>query len=143
MMGRDSWMSRGAPLSDPRWAPSSDPRWGASTAPCRFAVEPAAHTPHERTHARAAVVPSDVAMEVAPEPLDAVVLGTVGRQEVQDEHADPLEIALGLLALVNHVVVEDQVDPACLRVGRPQLFEERDEPVRVLVIRGRVDKVVL
>ena len=46
-------------------------------------VEP--HVLHQLLHGLAPVVPCDVRMEVLPDPLDAIVIRAVGRQEVEPQ----------------------------------------------------------
>ena len=66
------------------------------------------HSGHEPVHGAAAVVASDVGVQVEPHPLNAIALGTIRRQEVEDEA--PAELRQGLerlLAGMHRGVVED------------------------------------
>lgn len=66
---------------------------------------------HEFGHPTAAVVARDVGMKVEPGALDLVVVRAVRREELQhDASAKLREVALGALATVDDVVVEDDVD---------------------------------
>ena len=92
----------------------------------------------EREHVRAAVVAGDVGMEVLPLPLDAVVVGAVGRQEVESDAAARLrEVLLDGSGRVNAVVVEDDMDAAGFGVLVLQAVEQLEEQSAVLL--GRVD----
>jgi hypothetical protein len=75
---------------------------------------------------RAAMVSSDVVMNISPKAFDAVLLRAVRRKEVeQDLLPDGSEEGLHQLALVDGVVVQDEVDPA----DRPVDLQERAEQV--------------
>lgn len=54
----------------------------------------------------------DVRVDVAPEALDAIHLGRVRRQEVQDEAGRRREIPPHADTQVDPVVVEDQMSPS-------------------------------
>src|SRR5687768_6364758 len=74
-------------------------------------------------------------MELAPQALDAVVLGAVGRQEVEREEIPVLsEEAADALARVDHVVVQDEVDAPRVRVQLTELLEKSQEELRVLAV---------
>ena len=76
------------------------------------------------------MVASDVGVQVPPEALDAIVLGAVGREKVENEEITMLrQLALRLLALVNDVVVEDEVNSVRSRIHFPKALQEYDEPV--------------
>ena len=76
------------------------------------------HLLHELLHRLAAVVASDVGMQVFPSSLDPVVIRAVGRKEVQ---LDPLALRrlqcdFHLLGMVDGVVVEDDMDCLGIRI---------------------------
>ena len=92
-----------------------------------MSVEIAADSVHELPDRAMGMVPRDAGVQVLPLTLDLVVVGAVGRHEVQ---ADPVETRQGELddpALVNDVVVEDDVDGARRAVGLLQGPQEVDE----------------
>src|SRR5580698_10054200 len=63
------------------------------------------------------MVPGDVRVDVEPEALNPIRVGTVGWQKVKDSPVTELgKESLRLLAAVDDEVVEDEVDPTCLRV---------------------------
>ncbi len=85
----------------------------ARDAPPDVALEVVAGPAEQGLHGLAAVVAGDVGVEVLPDALDAVRVGAVGRQEVQDDAAAELfESALRDAGGVDAVVVDDEVDPS-------------------------------
>lgn len=84
-------------------------------------------------HGLAAVVTCDIGMQVLPEALDAIVVGAIGRQEMQDDSAAELgDVALRDVARVDDVVVEDDVDVLRSRVVEQELVEQAAEEQAVL-----------
>ena len=72
----------------------------------------------ELLHVPAAMVSRDGSVEVAPEPLDLVLVGTIGREEMEHNSAVGLFHILACpLAGVNDVVVQDEVNAALFRIG--------------------------
>src|SRR5262245_45426978 len=88
------------------------------------------------------MVAGDVGVHVLPEPLDAVLLGTVGRKEVQpDSSLGTFEISLHSQAAVDREVVEDEVDDPCLWMATLEFREQRKEEVGVLPLRRHEDQL--
>lgn len=86
------------------------------------------HPDHELVHGAAAVIAGDVGVQVEPHPLDAIALGAVRREEVEDESpAEMRERLERLLAGVNRGVVEDEVDTASAPVMTRQTPQQLDE----------------
>src|SRR5437867_9136376 len=103
------------------------------------ALGPATQMPDDTSHqvldGFATVVPRHVRMDLAPHPLDGVMVRTVRGQEVQLEQVPVLP--QGLLhppAGVDAVVVEDQVDPPGPGMILPELREQCQEQVAVLAL---------
>ena len=95
---------------------------GVGVAPALIPdVEIEAHFSHELLHSRTSVVSRHVVVQIFPDPLDAIVVGAVGRQEVELDLArrGRLQCQSDLLAVVDAVVVENEVDPtsAPVRLG--------------------------
>src|SRR5580658_5640188 len=68
-------------------------------------------------HGLAAMIASDVGVQVLPDALDAVGVGAVGGQKVeQDSAAQGVEQASNGVRLVHAVVVDDEMDAASPRV---------------------------
>lgn len=86
------------------------------------------HPGHEPGQGAAAMVPSDVGMQVQPHALDAVSLGAVERQEVKhDASTELLEGLAGLLAGMDGGVVQGEVDAAHVSVLARQAPKQLDE----------------
>ena len=116
--------------------------WYSGSSTISFTSKPVSHPVHERADGSAPVVPRDVGMQVTPEALDLVVVWAVRRQEVKLKDVAILgESALSLLALVNDVVVEDEVDAPGLGIRSAKPREEGNEAVRVLAQAGCPDEV--
>jgi hypothetical protein len=73
-------------------------------------------------------------MEVLPEALDPVVIRRVGRQEVQPDAGESHERASSLVAGVDAVIVEHDVDELRGSVVLMQTVEHRDEEGAVLLL---------
>src|SRR4051812_34604305 len=103
------------------------------------AVEVLAGVVEQAVHRLAVVVACDVGVEVLPNTLDAVRVGAVRRQEVeQDASAQRVESAEGRACRVDGVVVEDDVDaPHVWSVALVQQFKEIAEQCGVLSRRAR------
>lgn len=84
-----------------------------------------------------AVVAGHVGMEVLPEALDAIVVRTVGRKEVELDATQPPQSATRLTALVDAVVVQNDVDAFGVTVVLGQLLEQFHEEGRVLLVGAR------
>ena len=95
------------------------------------------HFGHKLLHSRAAVVTRHVVVQVFPEPLDAIVVGAVRRQEVELDPAGcgRLQGQLNLLAVMDAVVVENDVDPTSVPVRlRDEFVKEIQEQEAVLSV---------
>src|SRR5258705_10412061 len=87
-----------------------------------LAAQVPADLPHQVADCFAAVVPGDVRMHLAPEPLDVVVVGTVRRQEVQSEPVAVLgKVGLNPPAGVDAVVVQQEMKRPEEPVVRPDV----------------------
>ena len=86
------------------------------------------------------MVASDVGVQVEPNTLDAVGVGTIGGQEVQDDTAAQLvEQSQHGASLVHAIVVDDEMDAACTWVaGREKSQQVAKEGRALLVCPGRV-----
>src|SRR5579871_3205538 len=95
-------------------------------------VDVATSIVEETLHGSAAVIAGDVGVQVLPDTLDAVGVGAVRGQEVQDdasgESGERLARAHGL---VDAVVVEDQMHPASMSIAAGQQPEQLTEECRV------------
>src|SRR6266571_8313162 len=79
-----------------------------SSEPGRMAAQVPGDPPHQFVDGSATVIAGDVGVHFAPEPLDAVVLRAIGRQEVQPElDAIFRQVSPHPVAGVDAVVVED------------------------------------
>ena len=81
---------------------------------------------HELLHSRAPVVSCDVVVQVLPDSFDAVVVRAIRWQEVQPYLARSrrLQCQLDLQAVVDAVVVENEMDPTCIPVRLGHEFVE-------------------
>ena len=78
-----------------------------------------------------------VGVEILPDTLDAIGIGAVGRQEMQnDAAAESLQGPLGQESRVNPVVVDDEVDAAGAAVAAGQESEQLAEERGVLARGG-------
>jgi hypothetical protein len=67
------------------------------------------------------VIASDIGVQVEPDAFDAVSIGAIGRQEVQDDAAsEAFDDSTRVAALVDTVVIQDDVDA----LGRAMLSDE-------------------
>lgn len=100
-------------------------------------LQPVIHFFHEFVHGATPMIASDIGVQVAPDSFDAVVIGAVWWQEVQNDPAiQTCQCSLGLKAAVDTIVVEDQMDAFGLRIiSANQLPELENEQLAVLVIR--------
>src|SRR5579883_1683590 len=103
----------------------------AEGAPPTVAVEVEAGAVEQVHHGLAAMVAGDVGVQVLPDALDAVRVGAVGRQEVQDDAATERgEDVARAVRGVDAVVVEHEMDatgtPVAARQQPEQLAEQRD-----------------
>ena len=73
------------------------------------------------------VISRHVGIEILPETLNGVVLWTIGRKEVKPNSAEAMDRPARLVAVVNPVVVEDDVDEASAGADLMELVEERHE----------------
>src|SRR6516164_2485360 len=89
---------------------------------------------HKFLHVLAAVVASNVVVKILPDPLDPIVIGAIRWQKVESHLAAPCgQCQLDLAAVVDLVVVEDDVDPTSLPVGGGhQPVDEQEEQNAVL-----------
>jgi hypothetical protein len=86
------------------------------------------------------MVAGHVVVKLLPEVLDSIVLRTVRREEVLFENiAERLEGDQGPLTGVDDEVVEDEVDALGPRINLPQLTEELDKEITVLLLRRNPD----
>ena len=86
------------------------------------------------------MVPSDMIMHLFPQPLNDVVLGRIGRQEVQDDTVTELGYPfLGLPGFMDDVVVQDEVELFRPAVGCHESFQESQKQAGVLAKGFRVD----
>lgn len=84
--------------------------------------------PHELLEGAAAMVASDVGVEVQPDALNAIGVRAVRRQEVEDNPAaEFLERLSRLLAAVDGGVVQDEVDSWGARVLTGDAPKQLDE----------------
>ena len=85
--------------------------------------------PHEFLDGLTAVVAGHVVVEVLPQPLDAIVIRAVRRQEVELHLPLPGgQGQLDLAAVMDLVIVEDDMDPPRLRVRhRHQPMDQQQE----------------
>src|SRR5713101_5321112 len=85
------------------------------------------------------MISGDVCMELEPEPLDAVLVGTVGGEKVQPDSTSPLgQGGLHDLALMDDVVVEDQVKHPGTAIAPQQSAQQiQEEPAPFLVAFDR------
>src|SRR5271170_5607371 len=100
---------------DPRTGSGGGAKYcaGAGGAPPEIGFKIPAGVGEELLHRLAAVVAGDVGMEVLPDALDAIGIGTVRREEVQnDPAAERVENATSRVRRVDAVVVDDEVDSA-------------------------------
>ena len=82
----------------------------------------------EDFHRWVSVIACDTGVEVLPDSLDSVVVGTVRRQKVEHDTTFELsEEALGNLARVNDVVIHDKMDAASLGAVLDKLCDEVTE----------------
>ena len=100
-------------------------------------LEPVIGLTHQFFHGTALVVAGNVVVKIAPHTFDAIVIGTVRREEVQHDAAvQPRECRFGLNTAVDAVVVEDQVDPlGRWVVAADKLPQLEDEQLAVLAVR--------
>src|SRR5260370_36599980 len=90
---------------------------GDGTLPS-VAIEKATGVVEESAEGQTAMVACDVGVQVLPDALDAVGVGAVGRQEVQDDAATEAGEGLGReTGLVDAVVVEEAGDAARAALG--------------------------
>ncbi len=97
-----------------------------------------AHFSHEFLHSRTAVVTRDVVVQVFPDSLDAIVVGTVRWQEVELNLArrGQLQCQSDLLAVVDAVAVENEVNPTSAPVRLCyELVQEIQEQAAVFPVR--------
>ena len=88
---------------------------------------------HQFLDRLAPVIAGHVRVQVEPHTLDVVVVGAVGREEVEYDTAPKLgQERLGLLARVDDVVVEDEVDAPGAAVLGCQLLDQAAEQVTAL-----------
>lgn len=73
------------------------------------------------------MVASHIRMEVLPETLDAIVVRTVGRKEVESNASKPSQGVAGLATLVDAVVVQNDVDALGIGIVLSQLLKKLDE----------------
>ena len=91
----------------------------------------------------AAVVASDVVVQVLPDTFDPIVVGAARRQKVQLQFPRRLRLhrQLHLQAVVDPVIVEDDMNPFGARVSlRGQLVEQVQEKQAVLPLTGNVNE---
>src|SRR5260370_2329557 len=110
---------------------------GDGTLPS-VAIETATGVVEESAEGETAMVACDVGVQVLADALDAVGVGAVGRQEVQDDAAT--EAGEGLAretGLVDAVVVEDEVDAARASIATGEQPEQLAEERGVLAVGPR------
>jgi len=91
----------------------------------------------------APMISGHVGMHLAPEPFDVVVLGAVGWQEVQTEETSLLpQVFFHSPAGVDSVVIQDQMNAPSPRMMLPELFQQSEEQIAVLPIRGHEHQIV-
>ena len=79
------------------------------------------------------MVSGDVCTEVPPDALDLVFVRAVGRREMLDQSTLMLmQESLDSLCLMNHVVVQDEMNPTRPRVSPEQLLQQGQKEVGVL-----------
>ena len=95
----------------------------------------------QRDHGGAHMIARDVGVQIAPQPLDPVLVRAVRRQEVQlQPGAVCAEPGLGQTALVDDVVVEDQMDDPNAATGIDQRTQQIQELPARLAIALDVDQ---
>src|SRR6266568_871487 len=94
-------------------------------------AEVVANCLHQLGHIRLAMVTCDVRMEILPNPFNLVVVWTIGRQEVQFD--PPRQVtSQGRehdVALMNAIIVEDQMQTARVRKLLVQLVQQVQEQI--------------
>src|SRR5439155_14590261 len=103
-------------------SPDSAKSWSGSIGNHLSEIEPpgevAVYRAQQLFDRAAAMVPGDVGVQVEPQALDPVLVRAVGRQEVEPQFvAVATEPGLGQAALVDDVVVEDQMDATGPAIG--------------------------
>jgi len=97
-----------------------------------------AHVREQLVHRLTLMIARNIAMQILPDALDAIVIGTVRRQKVQDHFAIELgEMALRDLRRVDDEVVADDVDGPRVGVLSDERVEHGAEERAVLL--GRFD----
>src|SRR5207302_4988185 len=85
---------------------------------------------HQNLDRPAAMIPRDVRVDVKPKAFDPIRVWAVRRQKVEGNAlAELLEEALGLLAAVDDVVVEDEVNPPGLGIREQDSPDESAEEI--------------
>ena len=69
------------------------------------------------------VIAGHIGVEVLPQTLDVVVVGAVGWKEVELDAAESPQCTAGLAALVDAVVIQDDMDALGIDVVLRQSFE--------------------
>ena len=105
-------------------------------SPSSSATKVGVDIPHEFLDGLAAMVAGHVVVEVLPQTLDAIVIRAVRRQEVELHLSLPGgQCQLDLTAVMDLEVVEDDVDPASIRVShRHQPVDQQEEQGAVLAL---------
>ena len=118
-------------------SPDSAKSWSGSIGNDLREIEPpsevAVHCAQQLVDGAAAVIPGDVGVQIEPQALDPVLVRAVRRQEVKPQFvAVAPEPGLGQAALVDDVVVEDQMDATGPAIGVQQRAQQVEEQPRRL-----------
>src|SRR3990172_7987595 len=126
-----------SPDSAKSWSRSIGNGWSE----IEWVGEVAVHGTQQLIDGPAAMIPGDVGVQVEPQSLDPILIGAVRRQEI---HPQPGAVAAepgpGQAALVDDVVVEDQMDATGPAIGVQQCAEQGQEQPARLVVAGDVDQ---
>src|SRR2546428_1249456 len=126
-------------------SPDSAKSWSGSIGNHLSEVEPAGEVAvygaQQLVDGAAAMVPGDVGVQIEPQALDPVLVGAVRRQKVEPQlGAVVAEPGLGQAALVDDVVVENQMDATGPAVGVQQRAQQVEEQPARLAVAGDVDQ---
>src|SRR5947208_2122039 len=126
-------------------SPDSAKSWSGSIGNDLSEIEPpgevAVYRAQQLVDGATAMIPGDVGVQVEPQALDLVLTRAVRRQEVEPQAgAVATEPGLGQAALVDDVVVEDQMDAAGPAIGVQQRAQQVEEQPGRLAVAGDVDQ---
>ncbi len=86
------------------------------------------------------VVARDVVVKLLPQPLDDVIVGRIGRQEVEhDARSECFELPDNAVRFVNTVIVEHEMDPPRSPVSAAEEVQKLREYLGVLSFGYTVD----